>query len=376
MSLNQKILSSSLTIILLLTLVTNQGYAQLTEKELSWQMIYLSDKTACNVTEERKVKDIVGIIEKYFTMYKINNQKFGTTCLYSEEFFDNTISNDVDLNILVFDEKIGQKLFLKYGYNGMYAHFGSDRMNNHVIMVAVPPQYSSAYENTELPWSLSEKLSQFILSYYGYNLESITRMLDNKSEYQECVKRAISNEECNQITASIHSDISGDDYSVLAPLKEIVNQKSIKYLPDDLCSSQVTKDVLHKITNWWVNELIDDQMYLERIKQIVNVPIKNNKVSNTQIYIPNGFSIISNANDNMIQKNNEKSKIIPTENEFYTILNYVPFDTNVKISESESLEIPTWFKNRAVIWQDGKLGDRVFFAGLTALIQNGHIEEN
>ncbi len=376
MKINQKILLLPLAITLFFTLATNQGYSQSTDNGLSWQVIYLSDKTNCNVTDDRKILDIVGVIEKYFSMYKITNQKFGTTCLYSGEFFENTLANDVDLSILVFDREIGEKSFGKYGYNGLYAHFGADRMENHVIMVSTPPQFSSAYENTELPWSLSEKLSQFILSYYGYNLESIVRMLDFKSEHDECVKRVVGSEKCDKMIATIHSDVSGEDFSVVAPIPEIVNQKLIRYLPDDMYSSQVVKDVLRKTTNWWITGLIDDQMYLDIIKEIVDTTIKNNSESIIiQLEIPNGFSIVSFANQKS-KDNNSESKVIPTENEFHTILNYVPFDTNQIASDSESSEIPLWFKNRALIWQDGKLGDRIFFDGLTALIQNGAIREN
>lgn len=375
MSMNQKILLSSLAITLLFTLITTEVYGQSTDDGISWQLIYLSDKTGCNVSEERKVKDISGIIDKYFSMYKINNQKFGTTCLYSGEFLESVFSNDIDLNVLVFDEKIGQRLFQKHGYNGLYAHFGSDRMNKHVIMIASPSQFSSAYDNVEFSWSLSEKLSQFILSYYGYNPESIIRMLDFKSDYDECVKRIVGDIKCDKMISIIRSDVTGDDFSVIAPITEIVNQKSLKYLPEDLYSSQVVKDLLQKITNWWIRGLIDDQMYLELIKQIVDVPIKNNNaVKITQLSISDGFVIVSEEKNRSIKQNDQKIEIITEENEFYTILNYVPFDTNEIESEPKTSEIPIWFKNRALIWQDGKLGDRIFFDGLTALVQNGLIE--
>ncbi|MGY5148608.1 MAG: hypothetical protein ACW9W3_00925 [Candidatus Nitrosopumilus sp. bin_68KS] len=371
---SQKILLLSLAITLFVTLSNNQGYSQSSENGLSWHLTYLSD-AGCNVSEERKIKDMVGIVEKYFAMYKITNQKIDSECLNHGEFFDKTFSDDVDLSILVFDEKIGQKLFLKYGYNGLYAHFGSLRIENHVIMATVPPQFSSAYENVKFPWSISEKLSQFILSYHGYNSESIVRILDFKSNYDECVKRIVADEKCNEMITTIHSDVTGEDFSVLAPIQDIVNQKSIKYIPEDLYSSQVVKEILRKITNWWVNGLIDDNMYLDTIKEIVDVPIKNNKeIITVELEIPNGFSILSFSNKKMQEDFNE-SKIITAENKIHTVLEYVPFDIELLSSDSESSEIPIWFKNRATIWEQGKLDDRIFFDGLTTLIQNGVIRE-
>ncbi len=34
------------------------------------------------------------------------------------------------------------------------------------------------------------------------------------------------------------------------------------------------------------------------------------------------------------------------------------------------------FKNRALIWQDEKPGDKIFFDGLTALTHNDNLDEN
>ena len=374
MKFNQRILLLPLAITLFATLASSQGYSQSSENGLTWQLIYLSDK-GCNVSEDRKVKDMTEIVEKYFAMYKITNQKLDSECLFHGEFFDKTFS-EVDLNIIVFDDKTGQDLFLKYGYNGLYAHFGSLRIDNHVIMATTPPQFSSAYDHTEFSWSISEKLSQFILSYHGYNSESIVRILDFKSDYDMCVKRIVADEKCNNMVAEIHSDVTGDDYSVLAPIPEIFNQKSIKYLPEDLYSSHVVKEVLRKITNWWVNGIIDDQMYLDSIKEIIDVPIKNNKQINTvELEIPNGFSILSFSNKKM-QKDFNESQVITAENKMHSVLEYVPFNTDSLSPDSESAEIPIWFKNRATLWEQEKIGDRIFFDGMTALIQNGAIREN
>lgn len=370
---NQRILLLPLAITLFVTLATTQGYSQSTENGITWQIIYLSDNV-CNVSEDRKVLDMTGIVEKYFAMYKITNQKIDSECLFHGEFFDKTFS-EVDLNILVFDDRIGQDLFLKYGYNGLYAHFGSLRIDNHVIMATTPPQFSSAYEHTEFPWSISEKLSQFILSYHGYNPGSIVRILDFKSDYDQCVKRIVADEKCDKMIAEIHSDVTGEDFSVLAPIPEIMNQKSIKYLPDDLYSSHVVKEVLRKITNWWVNGIIDDQMYLDSIKEIIDAPIKNNKEVNTvELEIPNGFSILSFSNKKMQNDFNE-SEIITSESKIHSVLEYIPFDTESLPSDSGLSEIPIWFKNRAGLWEQEKIGDRIFFDGMTALIQNGAIIE-
>ena len=118
-------------------------------------------------------------------------------------------------------------------------------------------------------------------------------------------------------------------------------------------------------------------MYLSTVKQIVDTPIKNNKkISSAQLVISNGFSIVDIEKNSAIIENSEETHMVHIESDFYEILNYIPFDINAISVESETSEIPNWFKNRAMIWHQGKLGDRVFFDGLTTLVQNGMIKEN
>jgi len=377
MSVNQNLFFSAMFTILFLSMATSYAYAQMDVEGFSWKIIFLSDRSSCTANDDRQMNEVMDLTEKYFEMYKVNNHFLESTCVYSEQYFENTITNDADLYMLVFDERIGKKLFFKYGYEGLYSHFGSDRMNNHVIMIAKPPQFSSAYEFTDFSWSLSEKLSHFILSYKGHNLESIERLLhSDKLDYSDCVNKPGNAEECKAIKSMIPSDVTGDDLPVMAPINEIVKQNSMKNFSEDLYSSYTVKELLRQITGWWIDGLIDDKQYLSAIKEIVDVPINNDRtISVCQLFIPNGFSILDKTMK--AKKENQVDGIvtIPVEHGIYQVLEYVPFDTDEIKLETESSEIPIWFKNRAMLWHDKKLGDRIFLDGLDALIRNGFIQE-
>jgi len=377
MTLNRNVFLS-IIMILFFSITTNQAYAESTSNNnVSWQIIFLADKSNCNIYEKNRMHTIEDLTEKYFELYKFNNQLLESICLFSEQYFDSSFSNNADLNIIVFDKIIGDTIFVKHGYDGLYAHFGADRSQNHVIMVVESPQYSSSFDFTEPSWNLSHQISHFILSYYGYNLESIERLLHSgELQYSDCSnKNGI--KECSEIKSIIHSDITGEKLSVVAHISEIIDQNSMEYFSNDLYSSTVVKKLQHEITGWWIEGIIDDKLYLNAIKQIVDVSISGNKtISTNQLSILNGFSILDKTLKHKNEKNSEDVLIIPIENKIYESLNYIPFDTNLIASESDSSEIPNWFKNRAKIWYDQKLDDRIFFDGLDALIRNGYIQEN
>lgn len=356
-----------------ISLISNYAYAESDKNNVSWKLTFIADKQKCNFLEETKTKEIENIVKKYFELYKMSNNLLGINCVSSGQYFNSINSDDIDLNIIVFDKVIGKQIMIKYGYEGFYAHYGTDRMNHHVIMVSTHPQFSSAFDNTEFSWLLSHELSHFILSYKGHNVDSIERMLHaNKLQYEDCISDVT--EKCRDIKATISSNVSGQKFNVMAPLKDVVNQNSMSYFSDDLYSSSVVKNVFHQITEWWINGVINDEDYLSLLQQIVDVPVnKNEIVKTTQISISNGFSILDETKS---QKKVEKIGTEPINTKIYDILKFVPFDTHSVKSESKDSTIPSWYKTRAILWQNGQLEDRVFFDGIDAIVREGLIQKN
>jgi len=367
-----------LLLILFFSVTANQVYAESTlDDDISWQIIFVSDNPDCKVSEKNRINEIVDLTQQYFDLYKLDSHMVVPVCIFSLQYFENTISSESDLKIIVFDERIGNNVFVKFGYDGLYAHYGLDRTQNHVIMVVEPPQFSSAYEFTEPSLNLTHQISHFILSYYGHNLESIERLLHSyELDYEDCSNK-IGSVSCSEIKSIIRSGISGKTFSVVAPIGEIINQNSMKFYPDDLYSSQVVKELQRIITIWWLDVMINDESYLNSIKAIIDVTVDGDiSIFTTTLSISNGFSIIDKTLKNKNSDSSNEPLVVPFENKIYDALNYVPFDTSLIISNSSEPIIPDWFKNRAKIWTDQKLDDRIFFNGLNALIQNGYIQEN
>jgi len=364
----------SILLILFFSIITNQAYAESSENDVSWQIIFISDNSDCKISEKTRINEIIDLTKQYFDLYKLETQMLEPVCTFSLQYFENSIPDESDLKILVFDESIGNNVFVKFGYQGLYAHFGSDRSQNHIIMVSEPAKFSSAYEFTEPSWNLTHQISHFILSYYGHNLESIERLLHSHDvEYEDCSSKTGS-QQCSDIKSIIRSGISGKTHSVVAPINDIINQNSMTFYSNDLYDSLVVRELQRTITHWWISGLITDELYLDSVKKIIDVPINDNKIIFThQLSIPNGFSIIDKTLKN---SNSDESLIIPFENKIYDSLNYVPYDTDLIISDSSETILPDWFKNRAKIWADQKLDDRIFFDGLNALVSNGYIQEN
>lgn len=367
-----------LLLILFFSIITNYVYAEsFSENDVSWQLIFISDNLDCKIYEKNRINEIIDLTKQYFDLYKLDNQMIEPVCIFSLQYFDKSNSNESDLKILVFDETIGNNVFVKFGYQGLYAHFGSDRSKNHVIMVVEPTHFSSAYEFTEPSINLTHQISHFILSYYGHNLESIERLLHSyELEYDDCSNK-IGNTLCSEIKSVIRSGISAKTYSVVAPINDIINQNSMKFYSDDLYSSIVVKELQRIITNWWIDGIISDELFLNSIKEIIDVTVDGNKpIPIIQLSILDGFSILDETLKNKNMINSDKSIIVSIENKIYDSLNYVPFETDLIISDLSDSIIPDWFKNRAKIWADQKLDDRIFFDGLNALIRNGYIQEN
>lgn len=348
-------------------------YAEYDKNNFTWNLTFLADKQKCNFLEETQTKEIENIVKKYFELYKIDNNLLEKNCVFSEQYSNLMDLDKADLNILVFDEEIGKQMMMQYGYKGFYTHYGTDRMNHHVIMVSTHSQYDSSYDNTEFSWLLSHELSHFILSYKGHNVESIERMLHaDKLQYDDCISNIT--EKCNTIKTTISSNVSGQKFNVMAPLKEVVNQNSMSYFSDDLYSSNVVKKILHQITGWWINEIISDEDYLALLKQIVDIPVNNNQLIKTsQLPISNGFSILDETKD---QKKIGKTGTELTNMKIYNILKFVPFDTHSVKLESKEPIIPSWYKTRAILWQSDRLEDRIFFDGMDAIVREGLIQKN
>ena len=83
------------------------------------------------------------------------------------------MNEDTNLLILMYDEKLGQKILEPNNLDGVYIHTGNDRSKNHLVLMCHCSDYDTGYERTLPSWILSHELSHFVLSYKGFSQDDI-----------------------------------------------------------------------------------------------------------------------------------------------------------------------------------------------------------
>ena len=117
-----------------------------------------------------------------------------------------------------------------------------------------------------------------------------------------------------------------------------------------------------------VDDILESELKINQMAQVIDISSRINK----SVEISQSID----ANSSLVADWKLLLERVETANSVDAILEIVSeFDTNLVLTESTS-EIPDWFKNRAKLWHDMKLDDRIFFDGLGALIRNGFIQEN
>ena len=367
----------SIASILLIPFMSSYSFGEEPPSDYSfWQLVYIT-KDRCIIHDEQTVKQYFGFVSKYFELYQFDNYGFEPKCFSFDDYSNYNKPYSVDLTILVFDNYLGNQLLHQNKIESLYAHFGMDRVNNHVIMIAESPDYDTSLDSTTIGWDASHQLSHFILSFKGYNHNTIERLLHSNSlGFEDCVGKRISDPLCNEVRTYVRIDNGIREFVVMKPLQELVGDGLTKYVPEDVISSQVVRDLHRDITKWWLNGLIDDESYLTATKHIVDVPMTDDtKTDNSIIKTQNGFVMIDEYKNGITDWQDSPFNAFgigygPDYN-IQEIFQYIPFDTEFEIIEEKQTKIPSWFKERAEGWSERKLGDKIFYDGLDALIRNG-----
>lgn len=375
-SILKKIGLLSIASILLIPIMSSQSFGEEPLSDYSfWQLIYIT-KDRCLIQQEQLVKQYSELVTKYLELYQFDNYGFEPKCFSIDDYPTYAKPYSVDLTILVFDNYLGNQLLQKNDIDSLYAHFGNNKANNHVIMIAEQPPYHSSLDSTSIGWDASHQLSHFILSFKGYNQNTIERLLhSNPLGFDNCVGKRVSDPICNEVRNYMRTDNGAREFVVMTPLQELIGDGLAKYIPQDVISSKVVRDLHKDITSWWLNGIIDDELYLKTTKHIIDVPMISDSKSNTSIIkTHSGFVMIDEYKNTSVDWQDGRFNAFGTdygsEYQIQEIFQYIPFNTEIEIIE-EKQKIPSWFKERAEIWSEGKLGDKIFYDGLDALIRNG-----
>ena len=178
-------------------------YAQSEDNAVVWNIFYLTDD-ACHDTDFEELLAYQDLTKKYFELYQLENVSIEPNCFISSEFDISEHNVDLDLTILVFNEVLGKKYLQSHELDGLYAHVGDDRLENHTVIVCDCSKNKVSFEAALTPWILSHELSHFVLSYKGYSQSVIQEAIHSiEHDYEDCVAQFTINEECDDLRITL-----------------------------------------------------------------------------------------------------------------------------------------------------------------------------
>ncbi len=368
--LSKNIFLLGFALILLVPLAVSEAYAE-TEQDLIWKLVYLKSDT-CNPTDIESAKMYADLTITYLELYQLANIGSEPNCMTISEY-ENLSNEEVNLVILVYSEEIGKKFLQANELDGLYAHVGNDRLQNHTLIVCDCSDGKVSFESALTPWILSHELSHFVLSYKGFNKSTIQDAIHSiEQEYDECVAEFTINDACEDTKLTIRAKNGVRNFVVMKPYESAIGNSMIKYVPDEINSSVL--DLHREMTSLWLQGSIDDNAYISTIKHLVDPNVDNNVNSTNPVpQIQNGFIIYEHVK---YKETNWYEHLNPTnsDNTLPTLLGHIPFEQTEQSEITIQEDFPNWFKTRALLWSEERISDKVFFDGLEHLVRSGTIQ--
>jgi len=351
--------------ILIVPLNSQKASAHHLSDDTKWQLVYLTHNPTCSNYDFQSVSKYTEITSKYLGLYHFPNSNYDSLCTTPGKLsYNYQVQKDLDLLIIVLDNDMGEEKLNSVQLGGLYAHSGLDKNLNHVIMMC---DCSNFYYSDPV-WTLSHELSHFVLYSLNYDsdiIEKLVHTYDNK--YDKCTKSYSS--ECSTVVEKLRVDSSAYSYSVMPTYKPAIGVLTTEKT-DDTIPPQLVQ--LNKfITQWWSEGKINEADYGNALGYLVSekelsdlksrdIMFADGPVDNTG---PNWFDIIKYPGTN----NKEKLfSIIPYD--FESDLKGVYGDDDLHIG------LPSWFKQTASWWLDGKITDDEFTKSVKYLRDMGLIQ--
>ena len=138
----------------------SESYAE-TSGIFEWQLLFIQE-AECN--PNNNLNEVYSsLTTKYFEMYQLENTSHESLCMTEVEYSNYEMNENVDLLILVYDGEIGEKILQPNKVDGLYMHTGTDRTQNHMIIMCHCSDFDSSYDQILPSWILSHELSHFVL---------------------------------------------------------------------------------------------------------------------------------------------------------------------------------------------------------------------
>jgi hypothetical protein len=361
----------AIAMLMILPLTLSESYA-ITSGEYEWQLIFIQE-AECNQNDNLN-EVYSSLTTKYFELYQLENTSHDALCMTELEYSNYQMNEDIDLLILIYDGKVGEKILGPNKVDGLYIHTGNDRTQNHLIIMCHCSDFDSSYEKILPSWILSHELSHFVLSYKGFPQAVIQNAIhENEDGYDNCIGTNFQDEFCKDFKTTIRPDYVSKDFPVMKPYESAVGQKLVTYIPDDFSDSQII-DFQRNLAKMWTTNEIDDNAFLNTLKNLVDSPtVLDDETHESFMKIENGFVIAESSKPTDITWDQYLNLDSLEEDNTQLLLDHIPFNLDEKIDELDTKEMPNWFKTRALLWSEQRISDKVFFNGVEHLVRMGTV---
>lgn len=370
--LKSKLILVMVALILIMPLAITESYAEQKYEGVVWQLVYIKSNM-CHPTDNVVAKMYADLTSSYFELYELQNKGIDSYCITDSEYENFKNSEDVNLLILMFDEETGNKFLQANDLDGVYVHVGTDRLQNHTLIVCDCSNGNVSFESALTPWILSHELSHFVLSYKGFSKSAIQESIHSmEKEYDSCIAQFNVNENCGGIKLNLRADNTVRNFVVMKPYEQAIGNSLIKFIPADIDNNFL--DLQREVTNQWLLGSINDQAYMATVQKIVDPSVENYfELYNLDFEFPNGFVIFEEVKYNDIDWQEHLYPINSEEN-LKSVFERISYQISEQNTNSDVEGFPNWFKTRALLWTEKRISDNVFFDGIEHLVRSGTIK--
>ena len=308
------------------------------DEEIVWDMVVVGSPV-CDTQHRELLKTYVAIAEEYLNLYELPNIQKNINCITESEYENLSSQDNVDLLIVIFDETLAQKTMRSNVFDGFYLHTGNDRDQNHVIVMCHCSNFEIGHERKYTSWILTHELSHFVLSWQGYDFAAVERLVHVlEDKYEHCT--SIEGDNCTEQVYVSPPSLTAS-YPVFPPIKMASGINAIQSVDSDVKNDEILVGFYKQVTQWWLNDMIDNEAYLNATKQVFFSPLSlySGMTIKDGMELPNGVIILDHAKE---KPTNWKQVIyddnLTAEEEIRLLLSYVPQD----IVNAEKTSIPIW----------------------------------
>ncbi len=359
----------AIAMLMISPLTLSESYA-MTPSVFEWQLLFIQEAECYPNDNLDEVYS--SLTTKYFEMYQLENTSQEALCMTELEYSNYQMNEDVDLLILVYDGKVGEKILQPNKVDGLYMHTGNDRTQNHLVIMCHCSDFDSSYDQILPSWILTHELSHFVLSFKGFPQYVIQNAIHEiEDEYDNCVGTNFQDEYCKDFKTTIRPDNVSKDFPVMKPFESAVGNKLISYIPDNFSDSKII-DLQRSIAKMWITNEIDDNAFTNTLKNFIDTPTDfGNEEHKPFIKIENGFVIAEISKPKDVTWDEYVNTELVNEDDIQLLIEHIPFNLDEDIGELNMKEMPNWFKSRALLWSENRISDKVFFDGVEHLVRMG-----